>query len=101
MIKNNINASNEQLRAEDTDRLAREYERGVQLLPALVQAMRIQRERRQDAVENRRIIYEEQLAVWERKVAACEKSQKKLTKDTKHREVGVYLNEQITKISVD
>jgi hypothetical protein len=53
----------------------------------LVQAMRIQRERRQDTMERRRIIYEEQLVAWERKVIGYEKSQKKLMRDVKHREV--------------
>ena len=73
--------------AEDAARLAEEYERGLQFLPTLVQAMRIQRERRQDALERRRIIYDEQLAAWEKKVVAYEKSQKKTSRDAKHREV--------------
>lgn len=82
------NLAQEQLGTEDEHLLAEEYERSVQLLPALVQAMRIQRERRQDAMESRRIMYEEQLASWERKVAAYEKSQRKLVKDVKCREVS-------------
>jgi hypothetical protein len=73
---------------EDAARLRAEYERGVQLLPMLVQAMRIQRERREDALERRRIIYEEQLNTWERKVTAYEKNPKKLARDVKHREVS-------------
>jgi hypothetical protein len=64
------------------------FSKRVQLLPMLVQAMRIQRERRQDTMERRRIIYEEQLVAWERKVIGYEKSQKKLMRDVKHREVN-------------
>uniref|UniRef100_A0A183C5E4 SANT domain-containing protein n=1 Tax=Globodera pallida TaxID=36090 RepID=A0A183C5E4_GLOPA len=81
------NVNNARLMAEDAARLEEEFERGVLLLPTLVQAMRIQRERRQDALENRRIIYEEQLTLWERKVAVFERSPKKMAKDLRHREL--------------
>ncbi|KAL3089562.1 hypothetical protein niasHS_006946 [Heterodera schachtii] len=83
----NGNANCGRFMTDDTARLREEYERGVQLLPMLVQAMRIQRERRQDTIENRRIIYEEQLAQWERKAAAYERSPKKIAKDLRHREL--------------
>jgi len=72
---------------EDTIRLKEEYERGLQLLPDLIKAMRIQRDKRQDIVEQKKIVYEEQLTIWEKKVNAHEKNKKKLVRDGKHREV--------------
>ena len=72
---------------EDTIRLKEEYERGLQLLPDLIKAMRIQRDKRQDIVEQKKIVYEEQLTIWEKKVNVHEKNKKKLVRDGKHREV--------------
>uniref|UniRef100_A0A915LXU5 SANT domain-containing protein n=1 Tax=Meloidogyne javanica TaxID=6303 RepID=A0A915LXU5_MELJA len=78
---------NRQLMKEDTIRLKEEYERGLQLLPDLIKAMRIQRDKRQDIVEQKKIVYEEQLTIWEKKVNAHEKNKKKLVRDGKHREI--------------
>ncbi|CAK5076867.1 unnamed protein product [Meloidogyne enterolobii] len=78
---------NRQLMKEDTIRLKEEYERGLQLLPDLIKAMRIRREERQDIVEQKKIVYEEQLTIWEKKVNAHEKNKKKLVRDAKHREI--------------
>jgi hypothetical protein len=76
---------------EDAVRLNEEYERGLQLLPDLIKAMRIQREKCQDILESRKIIYDEQLNTWEKKVIAHEKNKKKLIRDGKHREVNFSL----------
>lgn len=72
---------------EDMIRITKEYEAGMKILPFLVQAMRIQRERRQDALEHRKIIYDEKLAIWDKKVVTHEKNQKKITRDAKNREI--------------
>lgn len=77
---------------EDAIRLKEEYERGLQLLPDLIKAMKIQREKRQGIIEQKRIVYEELLNNWEKKVIAHEKNKKKLARDIKHREVLILIS---------
>uniref|UniRef100_A0A915CP62 SANT domain-containing protein n=1 Tax=Ditylenchus dipsaci TaxID=166011 RepID=A0A915CP62_9BILA len=61
------------------------YEKGLKLLPSLINAMRIQRNKQKDSLDKQQVEYSEQLAVWEKKVAKSEKILRKLLETNKER----------------
>ncbi|KAI1721408.1 nuclear receptor corepressor 1 [Ditylenchus destructor] len=61
--------------------------KGLKILPSLIKAMRIQRNRRNDCLVTQQAEYGDQLAQWEKKVAKYERNPKKIARDAKHREI--------------